>query len=500
MSSVPTISPAALSHLLGSWGERPGPLKHRLTSALRSAIETGAVPGGVRLPAERSLAAELAISRGTVVAAYASLRDDALVASRQGSGTWVSEREPARNAAPSLLRAGVDAAMPGARRSSVFRHLLEGPSDTIELLGSHLPACAELNADVLASCGAELEALAKEPGYLPLGLPSLRRAIADHLSAKGLPTSEEQVLVTNGAQQAISLLAALFVSRGDAVAVENPTYITGIDVFAGAGARLLTLPVGVDGVSVPSLADLLGRGGVRLVYLMPTFHNPTGALVPLEARREIAALADRHGVALLEDDTLADLSIDELPPPPVGAFAKTSSVVTIGSLSKLIWGGLRVGWIRADESLVLRLARLRIVTDLGSSIAGQLLATRLLERAEGIKAARRREAAESLEHLCALLTRNLPAWRWLRPKGGLSLWARLPHGDASAFADVALRHGVAIVPGSTASPDRSFADHVRIPYVLPPDRMTEGVERLARAWADYAPAAQRRRAALEVIV
>src|SRR4029079_5161283 len=111
----------------------------------------------------------------------------------------------------------------------------------------------------------------------------------------------------------------------------------------------------------------------------------------------------------------------------------------------------------------------------GSSIAGQLLATRLMERADPIKRARRAQAAESLEHLAALLGRHLPSCSFERPRGGLSLWVRLPNGDATAFAEVALRHGVAVVPGSTASPDRSFADHLRIPYVLAPERMTEGV-------------------------
>jgi DNA-binding transcriptional MocR family regulator len=504
MSATPTIAPENLVQVLGPWDRATGPLKRRLFGALRGAIESGALPSGARLPAERNLARMLGVSRGTVVAAYAALRDDGLVTSRQGSGTAISERPPGlpgrADARFAVRRPGIDALPASARRSAVFRHLLEAPSDTIELLGSHLPACDELNAGLLEACGPELETLARDPGYLPLGLPALRRAIARHLTAKGLPSSEEQILVTNGAQQAIHLLATHFVSRGDAVVVENPTYITGIDVFAGAGARLLTVPVGSDGVDVGAVADALARGGVRLVYVMPTFHNPTGALVPEPARRELAALADRHGVPLVEDDTLADLSLSGEPPPSVGAFARSGSVFSVGSLSKLIWGGLRIGWIRAEESVVLRLARLRIVTDLGSSILGQLLATRLLERAEAITRARRRQAAESLDHLSALLARHLPTWSFARPMGGLSLWVRLPHGDASAFADVALRHGVAVVPGSTASPDRSFADHLRIPFVLGPARMEEGVRRLAAAWDVYAPAAQHRRAALEVIV
>src|SRR5437762_10140140 len=160
MAFEPTISPEALVQLLGAWQAGRGPLKRRLGEALRVAIESGELHAGVRLPAERNLAGALGISRGTVVAAYSSLREDALVASRQGSGTRVPERDraPARP-----QRHGDEPLVPAARRSAVFRHLLEAPSDTIELLGSHLPACAELNAELLASCGAELETLAKEP-------------------------------------------------------------------------------------------------------------------------------------------------------------------------------------------------------------------------------------------------------------------------------------------------------------------------------------------------
>src|SRR5438552_7149177 len=178
MSASPTIHPDSLVQLLGAWTDARGVLKRRLTDALRAAIESGALASGTRLPAERSLAVALGISRGTVVAAYASLREDGLVMSRQGSGTFVPMRADA-----SLER---EEARPPSRRSAVFRHLLEAPSDTIELLGSHLPACAQLNAELLAGCGAELEAIARQPGYPPPGPPAPRRAIAAPLTKGGL--------------------------------------------------------------------------------------------------------------------------------------------------------------------------------------------------------------------------------------------------------------------------------------------------------------------------
>ena len=160
-------------------------------------------------------------------------------------------------------------------------------------------------------------------------------------------------------------------------------------------------------------------------------------------------------------------------------------MLTIGSMSKLFWGGLRVGWIRASEEILARIAKLKIMADLGGSLVGQLAAVRLLAEAPKVRQSRRREIRERLDRLTKLLGKLLPDWRWAPPAGGLSLWVQLPHGDASEFAQVALRHGVSVVPGPLASPDGSCADRLRLPYVLEAGPMTEGVERLARAWSAY---------------
>jgi DNA-binding transcriptional MocR family regulator len=175
-------------------------------------------------------------------------------------------------------------------------------------------------------------------------------------------------------------------------------------------------------------------------------------------------------------------------------------VLTVGSLSKLFWGGLRIGWIRASEELVARITRLKIMADLGGSVVGQLGAVRLLAEAERVRQARRREMRERLDRLTKLLARHLPSWRWEAPAGGLSLWVELPHGDAGAFAQVAMRHGVAVVPGSLASPTGGCAERLRIPFVLEAAPMKEGVERLARAWAAYAGAPAKRARAASVLV
>ncbi len=478
---------------LGNWVAGDGPAYRRLADAARRAIENGEIGPGSRLPAERTLSRLLTVSRTTVVAAYELLRQERLVESRQGSGTRVRGRERR----PGPFREDPAGSF---RRHPVYRRLIEGAGGTIEFLGAHLPACEVVSRDLASVDRAALSELARGPGYLPMGLPALRRAVAAHVTAWGLVSSEEQILVSNGAQQAIGLAASLFLEAGDAVVVENPTYLGAIDIFTAQGARLVPVPAGEGGVDVEALRDALARSKPRLVYLMPTYQNPTGSVLSDRDRRRVARLASEAGVPIVEDLTLADLSLGPAPPPPIGAFAAETPVLTIGSMSKLFWGGLRVGWIRASGEALARIAKFKIMADLGASLVGQLVAARLLPEAARVRQARRREIRERLDRLTKLLARHLPDWSWAMPAGGLSLWVKLPHGDANEFAQVALRHGVSVVPGPLASPDGGCADRLRLPYVLDAGPMTEGVERLARAWSAYSAATRKEKADLGVLV
>ncbi|MGH9369191.1 MAG: PLP-dependent aminotransferase family protein, partial [Thermoanaerobaculia bacterium] len=445
-------------------------------------------------PAERVLARLLSVSRTTVVGAYEILRQEEWVESRQGSGTRVAPGASSSEGLPPEEGSG------SFRGHPVYRGLIEGSGGTIEFLGAHLPGADFLVKDLAALDRRALAELARTPGYVPMGLPALRRAIAAYLSERGLPTSEEQVLVTCGAQQAVAIAGASFLRRSDAVVLENPTYLGAIDIFTSLGARLTPVPLGREGASVEALREIAARTAPRLIYLMPTFQNPTGALMPERQRRAVARLARELSVPVVEDNTLADLSLSGEPPRPLAAFEPEAPILTVGSLSKLFWGGLRVGWIRASERLLARLARRKIIADLGGSLLSQLAAVRLLGRAGEVRQIRRRELRERFGWLTGLLARHLPEWSWTPPAGGLSLWVRLPRGNADEFAQVALRHGVSVVPGSLASPDGGFADHLRLPFVLDREPMEEGVRRLARAWGGYAARARRERTSLDVLV
>src|SRR5215831_2321281 len=485
------MSPVEFVNLLGRWTAGEGPVYARLARGIQQCVARGELAAGARLPAERTLAQILSLSRTTVVSAYESLRESGWVERRQGSGTRVAGDRKAAGRA--------DETSGSFRRHPVYRGLIEGSGGTIEFLAAHLPA-AGLTPDVWTFDRSALEALLAGPGYVPMGLPELRKAIAGHLSRGGLPTAPAQVLVTSGAQQAIMLAAALLLAPGDGVVVENPTYLGAIDILVSRGARLLPVPVGKEGARVDKLAEIARRASPRLLYLMPTFQNPTGALMPERERRAAARLARELAIPLLEDNTLADLSLGPAAPPPIAAFAPDAPILTVGSLSKLFWGGLRIGWIRTSEEILARIARLKIIADLGGSILSQLAAIKLLGKADKVISLRRGQVRDRFDRLTGLLGRHLPEWRWAPPAGGLSLWVRLPRGDANEFAQVALRHGVSVVPGPLTSPDGSFADHLRLPFVLGKEDMEEGVARLARAWNVYAASGVSSARSLDVLV
>ncbi|HET6900039.1 MAG TPA: PLP-dependent aminotransferase family protein, partial [Vicinamibacteria bacterium] len=433
----------------------------------------------------RVLARQLAVSRTTVVQAYDLLRGDEWVESRQGSGTWVSRAPAAAAGLREWPPAGTTAMM---KKDPLIAGITPRPG-TIDLTCACLPPLPGLIEASIAESGDVLSEAAREHGYSATGLPALRRAIARHLEARGLPTPESWILVTSGAQQAIALAGSLFLRRGDTALVESPTFLGALDALTATGATLAPVEVGSDGLRPDALRAALRAHPARLLYLTPTFQNPTGTTMTEGARREIARLAAEAHVTILEDESLVDIALGASPPPSLAAVAPNAPVISIGSLSKLCWGGLRVGWIRAPEPVLARLASLKVAADLGSSMLSQVVAVRLLERADEVRRLRRAQITAQRDALAVALRERLPEWSWTLPPGGLSMWARLPHRDASEFAQVALRHGVSLLPGSMLSADGGHPQHLRLVYVHEPDVLAEAVDRLARAWRAYAPMA-----------
>ncbi|GHF04777.1 GntR family transcriptional regulator [Amycolatopsis deserti] len=454
---------------LGDWSARPGPLYARLSAALAAAIDRGDIPPGTALPPERSLATRLAIGRSTVMHAYARLREAGILETRQGSGSWVTGARRTGNAE--------------APRESLAVAALRNPAALVDLATAALPAHRRLREAVaeLGVADADTAAALDTPGYHPAGLPALRAALAGRLTAQGLPTDAGQVLVTTGDQQALSLLAAHALPDREPAVVEAPTSPGILDVLHGLSVPVRGAPPVTDGGDdVPALVDRIRPG---LVYLVPTL-GPLGRILgPSDRKRLATALAGRDAL-VVDDVSQAGLAFEQAPP-PLAAYADADNLVTVGSLSKLHWGGLRLGWIRGPASLVGALARAKARADLGTPVLDQVLATRLLGVEDEVRAERIAELRDRLTHATEALTVSLPEFRWTPPEGGLSLWLGLPSGTATSFSEVAARFGVAMVPGGVLSSRGLTDDHVRVVYARPPEVFDEGVRRLAAAWARY---------------
>ncbi|MEW2359775.1 PLP-dependent aminotransferase family protein [Spirillospora sp. NPDC029432] len=468
--------PGELAEILGDWTSGPGPLYGKLARALRLAVLDGAIDPGERLPSERALARALVVSRATVVTAYDELRGLGIVDSRRGSGTRVLRQ-------PAASRPGADGRVPGGRATSIFQRLIDGPAEVISLRHAMEGAVPELGEELAGLLAEDLPALMEDTGYHPSGLPALRAAVAARFTAAGLRTGPEQVLITTGVSQALALAAQMYLRPRSVVVVESPGWPGCFDVFRAAGARLVGVPLDEDGIRVDALARAFAEHRPDLLYVMPTVHNPTGTLMSRARRGRIAEIAAEHRVPVLEDNAYGSGGPDT--PPPIAAHAPPGAeILSADSLAKSVWGGLRTGWVRAPAGTIERLARHKALADLGSPILDQALAARLLPRLPEIAAARGAVLRQRLAHLTALLNERLPEWRFDPPAGGSALWIELPGRDARAFAQVALRHGVEVVPGTTMDPTGAHDGHLRLPYTFPADVLTEVTARLAAAWEE----------------
>ncbi|MFG2212824.1 PLP-dependent aminotransferase family protein [Streptomyces sp. NPDC048638] len=447
------------------------PVYRHLARAIGELILDGRIALHVRLPAERELAGALNVSRATVTAVYDLLRESGHAHSRQGSGTWT--------------------ALPKGRTPHGVTRLL-GRQDTAIDLARAAPGLPEQTlVDALFQIAPQLAEHAHTPGYHPYGLPELRAAIAERFTRRGLVTVPEQILVTSGAQHALTLVMGLLCRPGDRVVVENPSYPNALEAMRRSRLRTVSVPVTDTGWDGEIVASTLRQVVPQLAYLIPDFHNPTGCLMPDEERVRILRTAQRSGTWLLVDETLAELALDVPAPPPFASHATPAGagqVITIGSMSKTHWAGLRIGWLRAPSRLVTELAGQRVVTDMGGSVLDQLLALTLLARAEELLPPRLEQLRRQRAALVAALAEHTPQWTWQLPPGGLSLWVDLGEPIAWALAERALDHGVRIEGGAAFATDPGiFEQRLRIPYTTPPDTLREAVHRMATALADGLP-------------
>ncbi|MFD3617083.1 PLP-dependent aminotransferase family protein [Streptomyces sp. NPDC058676] len=353
-----------------------------------------------------------------------------------------------------------------------------------------LPAPELFDAEGIAE--AYRAVLAQAPGRAlqystTEGEPGLRGALAGRMSVRGLPTEADDVLVTTGSQQALSLLATALVEPGDTVLVESPCYLAALQAFGFAGARVLAVPGDEEGLDPAALEELVARERPKLLYTVPTFQNPTGRTLPDGRRAAIASVAARRGLWIVEDDPYGELRFEGEQVPWIATYPGAEDrTVLLGSFSKVMAPGLRLGWLRAPGELRRACTVAKQAADLHTPTVNQLAAARYLADRD-LDAHVRRVAGvyrERRDAMLAGLARALPEGSaWSRPQGGMFLWARLPAAyDTTELLARVVRHDVAYVPGApfyAGEPDRST---LRLCFVTQtPEEIGEGLRRLGVA-------------------
>ncbi|GAA3546709.1 GntR family transcriptional regulator [Aeromicrobium flavum] len=464
MNRAAPLSARRLAAIVGSWEAGGGPAYRRLALRIRTAVMDGRITSGTRLPSERSLAEATGLSRTTTTRAYEVLREDGLVRTRQGSGTVVQ------------LPVGV------AGSTSMLARPDHPDGIALTAAASEAPAGF---SDLVQRAMAGLPAILATDGYLPDGLPVLRERLAARYARHGLPTDPDQIVVTTGAQNALSLLVSVLVRPGGRVLVEGCGYPHAFDMLEQAKARPVPLPVAETPWPLDDVARL--APAVRVALLVPDFHNPTGASMTSQARAEVAHALTSSAVTTIIDETLRDVNVSGIEQAEHYGVHHRDAIL-VGSVAKSLWGGLRIGWIRAPRDLVPALIQARMVRDLGTAALDQLVVATALEDGDMDLRARTADLRERRDRLLDAVARELPDWTVNRPDGGLSVWARLPAPLSSALTAVARDEGLTLTPGPRFFPTAPALGerHLRLPFALPPEQLEEAVTRLARAWGRVA--------------
>lgn len=447
---------------------------------MRALIEGGSIKPGERLPATRELAAQLGLNRATVSAAYALLEQSGLLRGHVGRGSFVArieaeERQAALDWEAILPAIEYEPPSPDHRviNFSASRPAREAfPLEQFRCLAKEVVDGDEA-ADILQ--------LGSAYGYTPL-----RRYLLAQAAESGTARAADDLIITNGCQQGLDLLARLLAGGGCRVLMEDPVYHGLPRVFQRAGATVIPVPVDAHGMDVDVLASLIEQHHPRVLVVNPNFQNPTGTTLPLDRRRRIVELAQRFRLILIEDDVYGELRYVGRDLPSLKQLDESGNTILLRSYSKASFPGLRVGWVLAPRPVVARLAEAKQISDLHSDQLSQAVLLRFAESGALERHLERTRAAgrERLQTLAAACARHLPAGAtFVKPEGGLNFWLELPAPlTAQTLLPRAEERGVTFLPGNFFSCGRPHARGLRLSFGgLTPEQIAQGICLLGEA-------------------
>ncbi|MGA3098147.1 MAG: PLP-dependent aminotransferase family protein [Bryobacteraceae bacterium] len=458
------------------------PLYRQLYECIAEKIRSGDLAKGERLPATRELAGQLGLNRTTISAAYEILETEGLIAGHVGRGSFVTGDggPPAATLDWSTLLERGEAPAPapsGGFSKEVVSFVMSRPSRALFPLDDFRASCAAVlkRPDL-----ADILQLGSPSGYEPL-----RRRLLEDARRQGLAGPADDLIVTNGCQQALDLAARALLRPGDAVVVEDPVYTGLKNLFLGHGARLSGIPVGPDGMEIAQLERALERERPRLIVATSNFQNPTGATLPLAARRALLDAARAAGAPIVENDAYGELRYLGDPVPALKQLDEHGGTVLLRSFSKVSFPGLRVGWAVGPRPLIDRMRQAKEASDLHTDQLSQAVLLEFLESGclEAHRARVLRAGAERLSATLESCARYLPAGaRWTRPEGGMNVWLRLPEPlDAGDLLPRARKEGVAYAPGRYFAVSRVDRSALRLSFAgLEPEEIRAGLAILGR--------------------
>lgn len=443
------ITASMLSRQLSGWDADEGALHSLLACAIRKVIRSGAIAPKSTLPSQRELAQVLAVSRTTVGHAYQELADEGWIVTRHGSGTRVRATK---------LRSG-----PLSEDDRLGTYT--APTGPLDLSSGVLQTSPLFGNALRSRWVQDLRRLSFNDRFMPWGIDELREAVAQYYTDLETLTEPAQILATNGSHHALTLVTACMLEPGDTVLVEDPTYRGALDVFSRRGVKVIGVDCDDNGPIPGELATAIREHSPRLIYAIPAAHNVTGVTWSPRRRRQIAEIIIQTGVPLLDDGSTADLSAGDHPG-HMASLLPDNLTITVGSLTKLFWSGLRVGWIRGPEPLLKAALNARVTSDLAGSIPSQLLTATCLPTAPEARTLRRSELIPASRTAETLLSEWLPSWTFSPYHGGACLWVDTGI-DTVALASRLRRENILIVPGSEFSPIDRWRTHIRVPLGNP---------------------------------